>query len=751
MKWRKKEDNWRVPILSWCEDIDEGALEQAYNLAAHPIVFHHVALMPDCHKGFGMPIGGVIACENAIVPNAVGVDISCGMIAAKTNISINEIDSRAIGGILNSLRRRIPVGFHHHRKDQDWDGFDDAPDIPIIQQELASARKQLGTLGGGNHFIEIQAGDDGHVWLMLHSGSRNIGYKIAKTYNKIAIKLCNMWHSQLPPGNGEDSLAFLPIGSREAKEYIEAMKFAMRFAEASRLLMMKGFLRSFKDETSGELEQTININHNFANLENHFGRNVWVHRKGATQAKKGQLGIIPGCLAQGTRILLANGFYKNIEEIAIGDRIIAKDGSATTVTGTFARGIRRVKGYKNNNFHSEIFATSDHLHFIGDLSTVKNSYPSAGYVKSLEKLTINGGSKYRWCRLGNFPQHFTFLLPKDIKFEIPDSFSVSRYGIKMGNGYASGYVIGTFLGDGTAYYSRHKGGQISWAFGKEESDIASRLSMRLEELGFVAKRYIVENTIQVVVHDAMLGMLLNEWGKRDKKKLDEDFWCSDPAYLRGLYDGLIDSDGHSNNGTAKLTNTSKEIIEIFGVIHYLLFGYFPSVSVREPSCGGLNNCNIDNCKPSFRSTSLRYVALTKDYQVIKHLGVGAGVRNVETFDLEVAHEEHGFVANNLIVHNSMGTPSYIVRGLGNSDSFESCSHGAGRASGRAEFCRTHTVEECEKDMEGIVFGGWGKTRKGIPDISEAPKAYKDVEKVIAAQDDLVEVVVKLRPLGVMKG
>jgi len=751
MKWRRKEDGWRVPVLSWCADVESGAMEQAVNLAIHPVTFHHVALMSDCHRGFGMPIGGVIACDNAIIPGAVGVDISCGMIAIKTSSLIGEIDTRDLGAVINSLQRRIPVGFNHHKEAQTWDGFDGAPDIPIIQQELDSARRQLGTLGSGNHFLEIQAGDDGHIWLMLHSGSRNIGYKIAKTYNKIAMNLCSMWHSQLPPGKGEDSLAFLPIGSKEATEYIKAMKFAMKFAEASRQSMMNIFCEEFNDKCGGLPEQTININHNFAALEHHFGRNVWVHRKGATQAKKGQLGIIPGCLAKGTRILLSNGFYKNIEEMSVGDRVITKDGSATDVTKVFVRGRKLVSGYENNNFHSGAFATADHLHFIGDLSTVAGSYQKVGYVNSLKKPTVDGATKYRWCQKDSLPDHFTFLLPRYIKFEIPASFSVLRHNIKIESSYASGYIIGAFLGDGSAAYKSSTGGQVTWALGREEHDIASKLSANLQRMGFTAKTYTTKNTLLVVVHNAMLGLLFAGWGKKDKKKLDKAFWCNNPAYLQGLYDGLIDTDGHMNNGTAKLTNTSKGIIEIFGIIHYLLFGYFPSVSSRPPSCGGLDNCNVDNCKPSFRCTSLKYVALTEAYQVVKRLGTSSEPQKIETFDIEVAHESHGFIANNVIVHNSMGTPSYIVRGLGNPDSFESCSHGAGRASGRAEFCKTHTVGEVNAQMKGIVFGGWGTRRNGDLDISEAPGAYKDIDEVIAAQSDLVEVVTKLKPLAVMKG
>jgi len=185
----------KIPVKLWLYDIEDGALDQAKSLANLPFTFKHIAIMPDSHQGYGMPIGGVMATNDVIVPNAVGVDIGCGMCAVKN--SLTEIDTETIKKIMggskenkDGIRGNIPVGFNHRKKDQPWLGFDNAPDIPIIQQELKSARKQLGTLGGGNHFIEIQKGSDGHIWFMIHSGSRNFGYQIAKEYNNLAQNLC---------------------------------------------------------------------------------------------------------------------------------------------------------------------------------------------------------------------------------------------------------------------------------------------------------------------------------------------------------------------------------------------------------------------------------------------------------------------------------------------------------------------------------------------------------------------------------
>ena len=299
-----------VPIKSWCNEPEEGAIQQAYNLSSLPFIFKQVCLMPDTHQGYGMPIGGVIATKGVVIPNAVGVDIGCGMIAVKTTaIDITQDDIKNVfGGSKENqggIRSSIPTGFNHHSKKQEWDGFNIAPDIKIIQQELESAKKQLGTLGGGNHFIEIQKGSDGFIWVMIHSGSRNFGYKIAKTYNKLAQDLCARWYSDIPPLKGEDGLAFLPMDTTEGQEYIQAMNYALEFALENRKRMMECVKSEFVRVLHCEFEDEINIHHNYAKIEHHFNSNVMVHRKGATSAYKGQYGIIPG--SQGTASYIVKG------------------------------------------------------------------------------------------------------------------------------------------------------------------------------------------------------------------------------------------------------------------------------------------------------------------------------------------------------------------------------------------------------------------------------------------------------------
>lgn len=302
----------RLPIKLWIDVIDEGALAQARNLANLPFAYKWIAIMPDCHEGYGMPIGGVLAADGMIVPNAVGVDIGCGMLAART--SLHTLEKAALQQIRNRIKQDVPLGFEHHKTAQPWTGFDRAPDIPIIQQELDSARRQLGTLGSGNHFIEIQQGSDGNIWVMIHSGSRNFGLKTATAYHHTARALCTRMGYSLP----DRDLAFLPLDTREGMDYFTAMNYCCEFARANRARMMERVMQILADETGANRLEEINIHHNYAALERHYGREVMVHRKGATKASLNLAGIIPGSMGSNSYIVKGLGNPESFESCAHG-------------------------------------------------------------------------------------------------------------------------------------------------------------------------------------------------------------------------------------------------------------------------------------------------------------------------------------------------------------------------------------------------------------------------------------------------
>lgn len=295
------------PVKIWTNDVEESAMRQIENLAALPFLHHHLAIMPDVHAGKGMPIGGVLACDGAVIPNAVGVDIGCGMCAVKTNWRTDDLPASVLRKeIMKGIRERIPLGKEHHKEAQAETYLPQGYDIDkleIVKRRQNSIRHEVGTLGGGNHFIELQKDEDGCLWIMIHSGSRNLGKQVGDYYNKIAALLNEKWHSEVP---ADFHLPFLPLGTREFGVYWNEMRYCIDFALCNRKLMMERIQEVMADSLQGiEFEPMINIAHNYAAFEHHFGKDVIVHRKGATLASKGVTGIIPG--SQGTASYIVEG------------------------------------------------------------------------------------------------------------------------------------------------------------------------------------------------------------------------------------------------------------------------------------------------------------------------------------------------------------------------------------------------------------------------------------------------------------
>ena len=294
-------------VKIWTDNVEESAMSQIENLTTLPFLFHHLAIMPDVHAGMGMPIGGVLACKDVVIPNAVGVDIGCGMCAVKTNWKVSDIPVEVLRKeIMRGIRKRIPLGMDHHKEAQDEkylpQGYD-LDKLEVVNRRQHSIRHEVGTLGGGNHFIELQKDEEGTLWIMIHSGSRNLGKQVGDFYNKLASSLNARWYSSVPP---ELRLPFLPRGCKEFGMYWEEMKYCVDFALCNRKLMMERIEEVLADALKGiEFEPMINIAHNYAAVENHFGVDVIVHRKGATLAREGVVGIIPG--SQGTASYIVEG------------------------------------------------------------------------------------------------------------------------------------------------------------------------------------------------------------------------------------------------------------------------------------------------------------------------------------------------------------------------------------------------------------------------------------------------------------
>lgn len=292
-----------LPIHVWTAaaiDHDDKVFEQARNLANHPIAREKVCLMPDYHLGYGMPIGGVLATEGGVVPNAVGVDIGCGMIAARTALDASDISRDELQALRVAIHARVPVGKNHHAEQRTLpdDLAADARNLRVVSQEVQRASYQIGTLGSGNHFLEIQREEDGRVWVMLHSGSRNVGYRVCNHYHGEAKRLMKVMEVEL----ADTDLAYLPEDAPAFDEYMREMRWCMRFAEQNRVRMFEAVVESFVEVLGAEPEIDIQFDthHNFAQVETHFGKELLIHRKGAVRADG--LVTIPGSMGTASYI-----------------------------------------------------------------------------------------------------------------------------------------------------------------------------------------------------------------------------------------------------------------------------------------------------------------------------------------------------------------------------------------------------------------------------------------------------------------
>ncbi|MBP2655555.1 MAG: rtcB [Firmicutes bacterium] len=327
----------RYPLKVWLNETDkleESCLEQATNLSNLPFIHKWVALMPDTHTGKGMPIGGVIAADGVVIPNAVGVDIGCGMAYIQTNIeaallkNTTTANGSLLQGIIGDILRNIPVGFKHHRERQASAVIDEAMAnkeryafAEKLLPEIEDSYYQIGTLGGGNHFIELQEDENGLTGIMLHSGSRHLGHQICSYFHNVAKDNTQKWFSAVP---AEYQLAFLPVDTNEGQAYIDWMNLALGFARENRDHMLKAVTRLVDKWMSRigccqpEYSDYINCHHNYAAIEHHYGKNVWVHRKGAIRARAGEKGIIPGAMGSYSYIVNGNGNEESFHSCSHG-------------------------------------------------------------------------------------------------------------------------------------------------------------------------------------------------------------------------------------------------------------------------------------------------------------------------------------------------------------------------------------------------------------------------------------------------
>jgi tRNA-splicing ligase RtcB (3'-phosphate/5'-hydroxy nucleic acid ligase) len=297
-------------LISWASVLEPSTEEQARRTARLPFIFPHLALMPDAHLGKGATVGSVIPTLKAIIPAAVGVDIGCGMIAVRTQFDTSDVAGRDLRALRESIEAAIPLSAGNYNTALTATAatrvaeLEDKAEVDY-DQVARNWRLQLGSLGSGNHFIEVTADEQGRVWLFLHSGSRGIGNKLAQRHIAVARELCERWWIQLP----DPDLAYLVEGTDEFWAYQRDLRWAQRFALLNREEMMDrviGCLAAWIGEPVVESER-INCHHNFTQRETHFGKQVWVSRKGAIEATAGKPGLIPGSMGTASYVVVGKG------------------------------------------------------------------------------------------------------------------------------------------------------------------------------------------------------------------------------------------------------------------------------------------------------------------------------------------------------------------------------------------------------------------------------------------------------------
>jgi tRNA-splicing ligase RtcB len=328
MPIRQVIEEGRVPVKVYTDDVEASARQQLVNLSQLPIIHHHVAAMPDVHTGIGATVGSVIATRRAIIPAAVGVDIGCGMMAARTSLTAGDLDEQRLKRVFEQISRDVPVGRDQHKESRALT-TEAKPherglrkilhDHPQLEKRFPRTHNwvcQMGSLGGGNHFIEVCLDEANRVWAMLHSGSRGIGNAIGTYFIELARRDAERQQLHLP----DRDLAYFQEGAEHFDDYVEAVSWAQGYAAANRDAMMELVLAAMRRHLAAfeVTDEAVNCHHNYVEQEHHYGADVWVTRKGAIRARRGDLGIIPGSMGARSYIVRGKGAEESFQSCAHG-------------------------------------------------------------------------------------------------------------------------------------------------------------------------------------------------------------------------------------------------------------------------------------------------------------------------------------------------------------------------------------------------------------------------------------------------
>jgi RNA-splicing ligase RtcB len=770
-----KTDKMHAPLKAWIPKCgtDEPTLEQMRKVCSLPFIFRHAALMPDGHLGKGSAIGAVVPTKGAIIPAVTGVDLGCGMMAVQTSLTANDLPDN-LRKIRKAIEQAIPHGRTDHGGRRDKGAWGDIPkrqkgvwaQLEIGYKEICekfpkldrgNTINHLGTLGTGNHFIEVCLDESDSVWFMLHSGSRGVGNRIGTFFIEMAKSDMRRHIANLP----DKDLAYFEEGSEHFDDYVHAVSWAQDFAMYNRKLMMEQMIDAIAD--SGEVKpfkaelQVVNCHHNY-------------------------------CIPASEIIPTPSG-PKSIVEMKPGEEVYAFDPeqgiTVAKVINWVASGKKRI--YTISTDHREIRVSGDHPLLVIEVAMI--AHPDrAWHLKSV--------GNYVWKQARDLKVGDILVCAKG--YHSADSQSL---------GQEMSRFVGAFLGDGWIRQKTTSGYTVGLAIGSAEEEVTKRYATLLSERLFPKANWFsnVPGAFGLTCSSKAVYSTVKELelGQQSNDKYVPNYCFSLPLEERkALLAGYLDADGCITSGGARVSSSSRRLT--IGLRELALSCGFSCTNVhfttRRSNFGNnpLYNFYIGSASLSklelwhegkrarqspptkssngLQSKKLGYLSLPHNIfaERIREIQISEQVEAV--YDIEVDSPNHSFICEGVVVHNcsrethygeevlvtrkgavraalgdygiipgSMGARSYIVRGLGNEESFHSCSHGAGRAMSRNEARRRISLDDHIRDTAGV------ECRKDEDVIDESPRSYKDIEAVMNAQRDLVEVVHTLKQVVCVKG
>ncbi len=792
----------KKPVLSWADhDLASAEIQMAKNVASLPFVYKHVALMPDVHLGKGALVGSVIATEDAVIPAAVGVDIGCGMAAIKTPYKADQLEGK-LKQIRSEIEATIPVGFDENKEAdkmvtnwQNWRNFKDLH--KGVQKLEVKALKQMGSLGGGNHFIEVCLDTENQIWLMLHSGSRHIGNKLAQCHIGTAKELARLANLSLP----DPDLAYFVAGTDEFAAYWRDLQWAQNYARFNRDVMMKRFKQIIDKHLAGGKPNkpllSVNCHHNYAEKELHFGNEVYVTRKGAVRAREEDYGIIPGSMGAKSYIVKGKGNHDSYCSCFPAETLILTEQGLMKIEDVFNSSTtvklisydqksqkfvpKKILDKSVQNALVNQYSLSQTRRRLDNTISCTPDHPFATYNKG--ELMYDSIKKIADDQSGVIiPTQIS--LPSNLSFEEQDH-----------NFY---YLLGVILSDGTIHLTkrayapdinqRPRGGKYLQSYIRIFQANKPEKQEFINQIETLLRIYSDKVSVRITPpqQSNLQGRIIQETGLIELTISDLYFvnkvnnilaklpniLLTNPWLALHFLAGYLDGDGNYNCHTISISIGKTEMFSPL-VCTFLSLGVAYKVYrnrnhyVIEFRDNVIMNKLREICQrlqitepPKRMYSDKLLLAKTlvdgnlkcEDLTTMAKQGKMVSVHKFEgesldktlamnrVFAIETLGETsvYNFTVednHNYIVFTDFYTPVLV----------HNCSHGAGRLMSRTKAKKTYTLDDLIEQTKGV------ECRKDRGVLDEIPGAYKPIEKVINQQSDLVEVVATLKQVLCVKG